>query len=57
MPKKRLWEAAANAELKKNQYQALLRVIDAIKEAGALVTDDADIPSSEEIIAPDKWDW
>ena len=57
MPWKRLWEVAANASEKKFQYETLLGVIERIREAGAVVTEDADIPSGADIIAPDQWNW
>lgn len=57
MPRKRLWEAASNASLKKFQYETLIQLIDRIRDAGAVVTENTDISSGEDIIAPDKWDW
>lgn len=57
MPRKRLWDAAAGADMKKFQYETLQGVVERIREAGAVVTEDTDISSGEDIIAPDKWNW
>ena len=57
MPWKRLWEVAANVPVKKFQYETLLGVIERIREAGAVVIEDADITSGADIIAPGKWNW
>lgn len=57
MPRKRLWDAAAEAPMKKCQYETLVQVIERLREAGTIVTEDADISSGEDIIAPHKWDW
>ena len=56
MPMKRLWAAAAEATVKKFQHETLLGVVERIKEAGATVVE-ADMPSRDDIIAPDKWNW
>lgn len=57
MPRKRLWDAAAEAPMKKFQYETLVQVIERLREAGAEVTEEADMSSCEDIIAPHKWDW
>ncbi|PGH19657.1 hypothetical protein AJ80_03812 [Polytolypa hystricis UAMH7299] len=57
LPWKRVWELATQTEDKKDKYDALMAVIQRIREAGAEVIEWTDFPSAEEIISPTGWDW
>ncbi|KAK2776734.1 hypothetical protein FQN52_003302 [Onygenales sp. PD_12] len=57
LPWKRVWEIAKVQETKRGKYNALMGVIQRVREAGAEVIEWTDFPSAEEIIPPNGWDW
>lgn len=59
LPWKRIWEAASQDDITKQQYLTLRTVIQRIREAGAEIVEDVNIPSAEEIIPPPGvgWNW
>lgn len=56
LPSKRVWETAANSLEHRSEYIALRKLMKQMEDAGAQVFD-VDLPSAEEIISPDGWDW
>ncbi|KAI9654265.1 MAG: hypothetical protein M1831_005430 [Alyxoria varia] len=57
LPKKRIWDFATRHPTESDEgFSVLYRAIDLIKDAGAELVD-VDLPSAEEIIPPEGWDW
>lgn len=56
LPRRRVWETASKNVKHKSVYVALRETLKQIEEAGAQVLD-VHLPSAEDIIAPDGWDW
>ncbi|KAK2808642.1 hypothetical protein FQN50_004506 [Emmonsiellopsis sp. PD_5] len=57
LPWKRVWETAKVQDTKRGKYNALMDVIQRIRQAGAEVIQWTDFPSAEQIIPPTSWDW
>ena len=56
LPRRRVWEAASKNVKHMSVHVALGELLKQIEEAGAQILD-VHLPSAEDIIAPDGWDW
>lgn len=56
IPWKRVWEAASQDPVTREQYDALMDLVRRVESAGAQIVQ-VDFPSAEEIISPSGWDW
>lgn len=56
LPRKRVWESAGRSAKHKSEYIALKKLVEKLKNAGAKIVD-VDLPSAEEILSPNGWDW
>ncbi|KAI9752902.1 MAG: hypothetical protein M4579_005420 [Chaenotheca gracillima] len=57
LPQKRIWEAARTDSETSTEYDSLLNAINQIRQAGAEILENVEIPSWREIVSPDGWDW
>ncbi|KAF2838849.1 amidase signature enzyme [Patellaria atrata CBS 101060] len=57
LPWKRIWERAKRTSNGKMEYEGLITAIQKIREAGAEVLNNVDLPSAEEIVPPEGSDW
>ena len=56
VPSKRIWDAAEHNQKYNEEYSTLRSVIDKLAEAGAEIIN-VDLPSAEQIISADGWNW